>query len=94
VQLEMNLAKDAKNNKKRFFSYVNQNRKVNESIPLHTLMNQTGHLVSTDEEKAEVLNNIFASVFTGNLLPHPSPVEGPQDGNQGGKVPPAVRDQV
>ena len=30
-------------------------------------MNITGKLTSTDEEKAEVLNNIFASVFTDNL---------------------------
>jgi len=34
------------------------------------LMNTTGRLVITDEEKAEVLENFFASVFTGNLFPH------------------------
>jgi len=33
--------------------------------------NKNINLVSTDE-KAEVLNNIFASVFTDNLSPHPS----------------------
>ena len=33
----------------------------------HTpLMNRTGKLVTMDEEKAEELNNFFASVFTGN----------------------------
>ena len=41
-------------------------------------MNENGSLVSTDEEKAEVLNRIFASVFPGNLSPHPSPVDGLQ----------------
>jgi len=38
---------------------------------LAPLMNKNGDLVSTEEEKAEVFN-IFASVFTGNLYPHPS----------------------
>jgi len=47
-------------------------------------MNKSGNLVSTDEEKAEVLNSL-ASVFTGNLSAHPSRVDGPQDGNWGVK---------
>jgi len=51
--------------------------------------------VSTDEEKTEVLNNFFATLFTGNLSPHPSQVDGLQDGDRGGKAPPTVReDQV
>jgi len=33
VQLELNLARDAKNNKKGFYRYVNQKRKVKESVP-------------------------------------------------------------
>jgi len=33
VQLELNLARDAKNNKKCFYRYVNKKRKVKESIP-------------------------------------------------------------
>jgi len=48
-------------------------------------MNKNGNLVSADEEKAEVLNNIFASVFTGHLSPGPSPVDGLQDGDRRGK---------
>jgi len=68
VRLKLNLAKDAKNNKKGFYRYVSQKRKVKESVPL--LMSKTGKLVSTEAEKAEVLKNIF--VFTGNLSPRPS----------------------
>jgi len=48
-------------------------------------MSKNGKLISTDEEKAEVLNNFFASFFTGNLSPHYSRVNGLQDGKQGAK---------
>jgi len=58
-------------------------------------MNKNGDLVSTDEEKAEVLDNSFVPVFTGSLPPHLSRVGGLQDGDQGGKAPPTVKeDQV
>jgi len=39
-------------------------------------MNKSSNLISTDEEKAEVLHYFFASVFTGNLSTHPSLVDG------------------
>ncbi|KFQ74137.1 hypothetical protein N335_02350, partial [Phaethon lepturus] len=62
ARLELNLARDAKNNKKGFYRYVSQKRKVKESVP--PLMSKTGKLVTTDEEEDEVLNDFFASVFT------------------------------
>jgi len=55
-------------------------------------MTKNGNLVSTDAEKAEELNNFFASFFTGNLSPCPSQVDGPQDEDQVSKAPPTIRE--
>ena len=72
---------------------VSQKSRLKKAYP--PLRSKNGNLVSTDEDKAEEFNNIFASVFTTNLSPHPSPVDGLQDGVQGGKAPPTVKeDQV
>jgi len=90
VQLELNFARDANNNKKGFYRYVSQKKKVKESLT--PMMNKNGDLVSTDEEKTKVLNTFFASVFTGNLSSHPSRVNGPQYGDEGGKAPPTERE--
>jgi len=91
AQLELNLARDAKNNTKGFYRYVSQKKKkVKESVL--RLMNKNGNLISTNEEKSEGLNNIFASVFTSNLSPHPSPANGLKDGDQRGKAPSTVRE--
>jgi len=88
----MNLAKDAKDNKKGFYRYVSQKKKVKESVP--ALMNKNDNLVSTDEEKAEVLNKFFASVFTGNLSPRPSPVGLQGEVQRGKSLPTVTEDQV
>ncbi|PKU36836.1 rna-directed dna polymerase from mobile element jockey- hypothetical protein [Limosa lapponica baueri] len=90
AQHELNLSSNAKNIKD-FYRYDSQKRKAKESVS--PLMSKTGKLVTTDEEKADVLNNYFASVFTGNLSLHTSQVDGPQDRDRGSKVPPTVRDQ-
>ena len=33
ARMELNLARDSKNNKKGFYRYINQKRKVKESVP-------------------------------------------------------------
>jgi len=50
--LELNLVRGAEKNKKGFYWYINQKRKVQEGIPRHTapLVSNTSRLVKTDEE--------------------------------------------
>ncbi|KFP65777.1 hypothetical protein N322_00654, partial [Cariama cristata] len=93
ARLEMNLAREVENNKKGFYRYVNQKRKIKENVP--PFMSRAGELVVTDEEKAEVLSSFFTLVFTGKLSSNTSQVDGPHDGNWGSKIPPTVgEDQV
>jgi len=67
LQLELNLARDMQNNKKDFFRYIGQQRKMKETVP--ALMSEERYNC-TDWEKAEVLNNIFSSVFTDKNSSH------------------------
>ena len=69
-QLDLNFARDAKNYKKDFCRYFSQKRKVKESVL--TLRSKTSKLLATDKEKAEVLYNLFASVFIGSISSHTS----------------------
>ena len=61
AQLEIHLASAIKDNKKCFYKYVSSKRKTRES--LHSLLDAGGNMVTSDKEKAEVLNAFFASVF-------------------------------
>ncbi|CAM5177833.1 unnamed protein product [Eretmochelys imbricata] len=63
--LELQLARDVKSNKKGFFRYVSNKKKVKESVG--PLLNEGGNLVTEDVEKAKVLNAFFASVFTNKV---------------------------
>ncbi|GAB0209084.1 mitochondrial enolase superfamily member 1 [Grus japonensis] len=69
---ELNLARDVKDNKKSFYRYVSDKRKMRETVG--PLRNERGDLVTQDMEKAEVLNDFFASVFTGKCLSHTAQV--------------------
>ncbi|GAB0202805.1 mitochondrial enolase superfamily member 1 [Grus japonensis] len=69
AHLELNLARDVKDNKKGFFKYINSKRKTRENVGL--LLNEVGTLVMEDTEKEELLNAFFALVFTAK--------DGPQE---------------
>lgn len=58
--LELNLARDLKDNKKGFFKY--NKRKTRENVGL--VLNGAGTQVTEDTEKAEILNYFFALVLT------------------------------
>ncbi|GAB0184039.1 mitochondrial enolase superfamily member 1 [Grus japonensis] len=62
AHLELNLARDVKDNKKGFFKYISSKRKTRENVG--PLLNEVGALVTEDTEKVELLNAFFASVFT------------------------------
>ncbi|KFZ51573.1 hypothetical protein N338_04103, partial [Podiceps cristatus] len=64
AQMELNLARDVKNNKKGFYRYIGQKRQAKERVP--PLVNEKGELAATDAEKAEVQNQFSASVFSGS----------------------------
>jgi len=70
VHLELNLARDFKDNKKGFFKYINSKRKTRDSVGL--LLNEVGVQVTEDAEKVELLNAFFASVFSAKAGPQES----------------------
>lgn len=61
AQIELNLPRDIKGNKKTFFRYTRNKKKTREDVGL--LQKENGDLVLRDM-KAEVLNDCVALVFT------------------------------
>ncbi|KAK4830415.1 hypothetical protein QYF61_010946 [Mycteria americana] len=85
AELELNLAAPVKDNKKHFFKYISSKRRAKEN--LQPLVDRGGNTVTKDEEKAEVLNAFFASVFNSrancSLGTQPLELED-RDGDQNG----------
>ncbi|GAB0202852.1 mitochondrial enolase superfamily member 1 [Grus japonensis] len=91
--IELNLARDVKDNKKGFYRYVSDKRRTREDVG--PLWNETGDKVTQDIEKAEVFNDFFASVFTGKCLSHTAQVTEGKDRDWENAEPPTVGgDQV
>ncbi|KAK4807071.1 hypothetical protein QYF61_018412 [Mycteria americana] len=85
AELELNLAAAVKDNKKHFFKYISSKRRAKEN--LQPLVDGGGNTVTKDEEKAEVPNAAFASVFNSrancSLGTQPLELED-RDGDQNG----------
>lgn len=85
-----------KHNKKG--RYARQKRKVKGGIccpfPCPLPVKKDGKLQTTNEELDEIVNNIFASVFNGNICFHTSQVSGMQEGDWGSEVLPTVSEEL
>ncbi|KAK4830735.1 hypothetical protein QYF61_013185 [Mycteria americana] len=70
--IELNLTRHIKGNKKSFCRYVSDKTKTRENVGPPS--REVGDLVIWDMEKAEVLNDFFASVFSGKCSSHTAQV--------------------
>jgi len=85
----LNVVRVVEKNHKGFFRYVEQKRQAEESVP--PLINEKGELASSDMEKAEVLNEFFASVFMAIQASHASCVLELLRRGPGSKISPTIR---
>ncbi|GAB0205106.1 mitochondrial enolase superfamily member 1 [Grus japonensis] len=87
------MAREVKDNKKSFYWYVSDKRKMKENVG--PLQNEMGDQVTQDMEKAEVLNRFFASVFTSKGSSHTGEVtEGTGRDWENAELPTVGEDQV
>ena len=59
---ERKIGEECKNNPKMFWKYVQEQNKTKQGIS--ALKDEDGNLKTTDKEKADILNDYFASVYT------------------------------
>ncbi|GAB0189727.1 hypothetical protein GRJ2_001438000 [Grus japonensis] len=91
--IELNLARDVKDNKKSFCRCIGDKWKTRENVG--PLWKETGDLVTRDMEKAEVLNEFFPSVFTSKCSSHTAQVAEGKGRDWENEEPPTVGgDQV
>ena len=62
LRYEQGIVKTVKDNPKAFSAYVNSKTKMKSGIS--DIKNENGEMRSSDVDKANILNNFFASVFT------------------------------
>lgn len=74
VLMELKLARDVSSHRKTFYRYISDERKTRVSMNL--LWKKMRDVVTQDLEKAEVLNKVFASVFTGKFSSHRRQTQG------------------
>jgi len=86
---ELNLARDVKGNKKAFYRYVRNRRQTRENVG--PLQKEAGEMVTQDVEKAEVLNDFFASVFNSKCSGHTAQVAEGKGGDWENEEPPRRR---
>ena len=68
-EIEDEIAREAKRNPKRFWTFVNS--KVKARTGISDLVLEDGEVVSSDNRKAEILNTYFSSVFVEEKTPPP-----------------------
>ncbi|KFV07108.1 hypothetical protein N340_03742, partial [Tauraco erythrolophus] len=91
--IELNLARDIKGSKKDFYRYFSDKKRSRENVG--PLRKEMGDLATQDMEKAEVLNDIFASVFPGKTSSGMTQVTEGKGRDCENKEPPTVgEDQV
>jgi len=93
AQLELRLATVVRDNKKFFYKYINNKKRAKEN--LHPLLDERENISNKDEEKAEVFNAFFASVFssqTGYSQGSQPPVLEDREGEQ--NKPPIIQEEA
>ena len=72
--VERRIAKEAKENPRAFYSYVNSSKRVR--VKIGPLIDEDGGVVVNPQDQAEIFNAYYATVFTRSVV-EPQPVDDP-----------------